>query len=145
MPGSSRCTCPKGMTLDTDGKTCLGSNPCEVDNGGCNHICTDGGELGAICECRAGYELDASDQRSCVDIDECGDGGFGCSHECVNTPGQARCQCPEGMVLAPNQKECVDVNECLEDNGGCEQVQGPARGYGRFPWNGRTNTSNLNT
>jgi fibulin 1/2 len=78
------------------------------NNFGCSHQCvnTDGS---AHCSCPSGYSLDASDHKTCVDVDECSDQtlpNFGCSHHCVNLPGSAECKCTAGYKLRADQKTC---------------------------------------
>lgn len=78
------------------------------NNFGCSHHCvnTDGS---AHCSCPSGYALDASDNKTCVDVDECSDQAlpnFGCSHHCVNLPGSAECKCTAGYKLRADQKTC---------------------------------------
>ncbi|XP_038149701.1 bone morphogenetic protein 1-like isoform X2 [Cyprinodon tularosa] len=43
------------------------------------------------------------------DIDECSTGNGGCQHECVNTFGSYRCQCPSGFMLHDNNHDCKEA------------------------------------
>uniref|UniRef100_A0A7M5WWB1 Hemicentin-1 n=2 Tax=Clytia hemisphaerica TaxID=252671 RepID=A0A7M5WWB1_9CNID len=99
---------------------------CQVENGGCEHICSNkcGKELS--CSCLPGYRL-AYDGRSCIDINECLSNNGGCRVDkqarCINYPGGFYCGCNRGYILADNSlTECVDLNECGSGNGGCEQM-----------------------
>lgn len=61
-------------------------------------------------------------RRLISDIDECVTNNFGCSHDCVNTPGSAYCVCPSGYSLVEGNKTCADVDECSDEklpNFGC--------------------------
>ncbi|XP_026066799.1 endosialin-like [Carassius auratus] len=83
---------------------------CDKDNGGCHHICIDD-DSQYRCSCRDGYML-ASDERSCVDVDECLQSP--CEHTCVNVPGSFECHCWDGY--GQNEEgACEDVDECLDN------------------------------
>ncbi|XP_060782751.1 low-density lipoprotein receptor-related protein 5 [Neoarius graeffei] len=59
------CSCPTGVKLREDGKTCRpGTNGCTESNGGCSHLCFNG-PRGITCACPMGLEL-LSDLRTCV-------------------------------------------------------------------------------
>ncbi|KAK5642816.1 hypothetical protein RI129_008983 [Pyrocoelia pectoralis] len=87
---------------------------CDVDNGGCSQFCSETSQR--RCGCFAGFLL-GSDNKSCLDINECTSGRSKCSHLCINTHGSYRCACPRGLRLDDDQLSCVDVNECLLRNG----------------------------
>ncbi|CAL8278809.1 unnamed protein product [Gadus morhua 'NCC'] len=58
-----------------------------------------------------------------LDMDECeNDYNGGCVHECINIPGNYRCTCYDGFMLAHDGHNCLDVDECGDNNGGCQQV-----------------------
>uniref|UniRef100_A0A8C8SB66 Latent transforming growth factor beta binding protein 3 n=1 Tax=Pelusios castaneus TaxID=367368 RepID=A0A8C8SB66_9SAUR len=56
---------------------------------------------GVVCECPAGFQLDATRTR-CLDIDECWElnqRGLLCKNErCINTNGSYRCACKPGFI-----------------------------------------------
>uniref|UniRef100_A0A673C3C0 Signal peptide, CUB and EGF-like domain-containing protein 1 n=1 Tax=Sphaeramia orbicularis TaxID=375764 RepID=A0A673C3C0_9TELE len=72
------------------------------------------------CICKPGYK---GDGKQCEDMDECeNDYNGGCVHECINIPGNYRCTCYDGFMLAHDGHNCLDVDECVDNNGGCQQV-----------------------
>ncbi|XP_072899158.1 pro-epidermal growth factor isoform X1 [Hemitrygon akajei] len=57
-------------------------------------------------KCLDGYRL-ADDNFTCVDIDECLDGGLGtCGQICTNLPGSYTCSCLAGYALEDNNWSC---------------------------------------
>jgi len=98
-----RCYCPAGYKLAADGYSCQDINECNVNNGGCNHGCTN--TVGSFrCVCRGGYRLEGS--LLCVDNDECQNGRHGCSQDCKNTLGGYKCLCKTGYALNSNGRDC---------------------------------------
>ncbi|XP_055463420.1 signal peptide, CUB and EGF-like domain-containing protein 2 isoform X4 [Psammomys obesus] len=72
------------------------------------------------CSCKAGHQ---GEGRQCEDTDECDNElNGGCVHECLNIPGNYRCTCFDGFMLAHDGHNCLDVDECLENNGGCQHT-----------------------
>uniref|UniRef100_A0A3P9HVM7 Matrilin 2 n=1 Tax=Oryzias latipes TaxID=8090 RepID=A0A3P9HVM7_ORYLA len=117
VPGSYRCKCRKGFSINPDGKTC--QDTCaEVDHG-CEHICAnlpDGHE----CRCRPGYELTV-DGKTCNRIDYCDLGIHGCEHSCISLPESFVCRCMKGYSLNLDGKTCSKIDHCADGNHGCEQ------------------------
>lgn len=98
---------------------------CEINNGGCEHICSLDGDS-VRCSCKDGYNLD-DDAFSCRIRDLCGPDT--CEHECVMGVSGFFCKCPDGFHLDANQRTCSDIDECqLETCEGHECINTPG-GY----------------
>uniref|UniRef100_H2LCI0 Matrilin 2 n=1 Tax=Oryzias latipes TaxID=8090 RepID=H2LCI0_ORYLA len=119
VPGSYRCKCRKGFSINPDGKTCQAEDMCaEVDHG-CEQICAnlpDGHE----CRCRPGYELTV-DGKTCNRIDYCDLGIHGCEHSCISLPESFVCRCMKGYSLNLDGKTCSKIDHCADGSHGCEQ------------------------
>ncbi|KAF4798440.1 Signal peptide, CUB and EGF-like domain-containing protein 2 [Turdus rufiventris] len=101
------------MPEDVD-ECALGLDDCHPDA-----ICQNTPKL-YKCMCKVGY---TGEGRKCEDIDECdNDFNGGCVHECFNIPGNYRCTCYDGFMLAHDGHNCLDTDECMFNNGGCQHV-----------------------
>ncbi|XP_078330906.1 uncharacterized protein LOC111125451 isoform X2 [Crassostrea virginica] len=119
-PGSFNCSCPRGMYLENDRRTCTvcdgfsyGWNcetPCECGAGATR--CDP--EFG--CQCKMGWAGVKCD----ADIDECATQGTctGTNRECRNVPGSFNCVCKAGYQEVNGT--CLDIDECARSP--CSQL-----------------------
>ncbi|XP_036671645.3 uncharacterized protein frac isoform X2 [Drosophila suzukii] len=95
--GCAPIKCEAGFTLGLDDE-CEDIDECQDKNGGCSHRCLNS-EGSFKCSCPPGYELE-SDQKTCVDIDECSPEKNSCiAGKCINEMGGFRCEFPEYPTL----------------------------------------------
>ncbi|XP_044039865.1 nephronectin isoform X1 [Siniperca chuatsi] len=107
-PGSYKCYCLDGYTLQPDG-SCRNARTCYHAN--CQYGCeVIKGEVRCTCP-SPGLRL-GPDRRTCVDIDECALGGGVCPRrrKCVNTFGSFVCKCHLGFKLTyiNGRYTCID-------------------------------------
>jgi formylglycine-generating enzyme required for sulfatase activity len=91
-------------------------NECEVDNGGCEQVCTDQDD-GFTCSCEDGYES-ASDGAACTNIDDCIDSPCLNGGTCTDGVASYTCECADGFQgdnCGTDTDDCAD-SPCL--NGG---------------------------
>ncbi|XP_077865610.1 uncharacterized protein LOC100366660 [Saccoglossus kowalevskii] len=116
------CSCVDGfMDQGTTGRDCIPEETC-ANNSCVNGICyvLDGVQQ---CQCEQGYELDAADQNTCLQIDECDRGTDMCYHNCHDeTPGY-RCSCREGYTLDVDDRSCSDIDECIGRMHNCTALE----------------------
>ncbi|XP_035484823.2 uncharacterized protein si:dkey-163f14.6 [Scophthalmus maximus] len=65
LPGSHRCICPRGYTLQRDGQRCKDINECSRKKGGCSHLCVNV-KGGYKCACPASHRLSPYSWKKCV-------------------------------------------------------------------------------
>ncbi|XP_028967382.1 low-density lipoprotein receptor-related protein 2 [Galendromus occidentalis] len=115
-------TCSADMFKCADGRQCIDKNKvcdhnldcddesdelgCQIGecspplNGGCQHNCTSLGASSAhdyVCVCPSGYRINATNTKTCADIDECASSLHYCAHICHNTVGSYGCECRPGF------------------------------------------------
>lgn len=117
QPGAQNVVCACKQGYGGDGFTCVDTNECLVNNGGCAVSATCTNLPGSYsCACNSGY---LGDGKTCADIDECVNGSAGCSVNatCTNVPGSFACVCKKGYI--GNGKTCADIDECANGTAGC--------------------------
>ena len=121
--GGFSCDCNSGYLLNSDKRTCSGKpvnrfgsshticmtfldiNECSSNTTNwCDQLCInmDGSFR---CSCNAGYTL-SSNERSCLDIDECTVGTHNCQQRCTNKNGGFLCDCNAGYQLNSDRRTC---------------------------------------
>ncbi|KAK7483626.1 hypothetical protein BaRGS_00025179, partial [Batillaria attramentaria] len=71
--GSYECQCEEGYTLDSSGTKCLQDKETAsvCRNAGCSQGCKKSSDgIASQCFCRPGYDLDLTDNKTCVDHDD---------------------------------------------------------------------------
>ncbi|CAN9500946.1 unnamed protein product [Ophioblennius macclurei] len=77
-------------------------NECEVNNGGCSHLCWDQ-PMGFVCSCPDHMRL--VDDTQCEEVDTCLEGDV-CDQLCAYVNGSRHCDCHEGYRMNPTTAEC---------------------------------------
>lgn len=113
-PGGYACVCPAGF-VSSNNRNCEDINECEFykDRRPCpsNAECIN--SIGSYrCHCKPGFKNEASDDRKCVDVDECQEYPGLCQHRCINYWGSYKCGCDAGFKLSANNRTCDDIDEC---------------------------------
>jgi len=110
LPGSYSCTCNRGFE-EKDG-ACLDIDECRIQNIMCKGGMCENTMGSYMCTCPTGYRL-GSDQRTCVDADECTVSDTCRNGRCTNLVGSFQCTCNDGFQVSRDGKSCTDINECL--------------------------------
>uniref|UniRef100_K1QLB6 Fibrillin-1 n=1 Tax=Magallana gigas TaxID=29159 RepID=K1QLB6_MAGGI len=114
VDGGFNCKCEFGYTLGDDRKTCIKvQDICSLfPQLNCTYGCKANNSQGS-CFCPAGFLLNAQDQQSCIDIDECNDASLNkCSFPnlCVNVDGSYNCTCPDFHTLDNDGRTCKECD-----------------------------------
>uniref|UniRef100_A0A9L0S383 EGF-like domain-containing protein n=1 Tax=Equus caballus TaxID=9796 RepID=A0A9L0S383_HORSE len=109
-------------------------NCCERNNGGCSHH-RERVLDGPRCSCNHGHRSD-SDEKTCIDLDECESGEACCAQLCITFSGGYECSCQKGFGISSDGCGCdaLDDDELEEEE---EELEGM-----RFP--GRYSRAHLN-
>ena len=99
------------------GPTCSNDvRECDVDNGGCAHVCVERVGAAQTCECLPGY-ASINGGTTCV-ADDC-TGSSPCKNggRCTGTAPNAVCDCGGTGYVGATCEE--DIRQCSINNGGC--------------------------
>ncbi|KAK0043850.1 mucin-like protein, partial [Biomphalaria pfeifferi] len=110
--------CPSGFQSSMG--TCIDVDEC-LNRKACDHSCMNT-EGSFTCSCRNGFRLDATDKKTCKDINECEERSSSCLHKCTNTPGSYNCSCYTGYILDPDGYTCNIDDSIKEKCYDCHQV-----------------------
>ncbi|XP_066499282.1 very low-density lipoprotein receptor-like [Hoplias malabaricus] len=109
VPHSWRCDHSRDCVDGSDEQNC-DQNECEVDNGGCSHICVDM-PLGFVCDCPSGMRL--VQDTHCEEVDSCLDADV-CDQVCVQLNGSMVCECEDGYVKTSEKGRCLATGDTAE-------------------------------
>ncbi|XP_061542918.1 matrilin-4 isoform X1 [Phycodurus eques] len=119
-PGSFRCLCLPGYTLNDDGKACAAIDLCADGAHDCEQICVSSPGVFA-CDCERGFTLNR-DKKTCTTLDFCSFGNHTCDHECVSVLNGFRCRCKDGYRLMDDGAACQAIDLCADGEHDCEQI-----------------------
>ncbi|XP_045456482.1 fibulin-1-like [Melitaea cinxia] len=110
--GGYSCQCPPGHR--NIGKDCEDIDECSYGNI-CPYNARCVNTVGSYrCECTEGFRNAPTNDKVCVDVDECIETPSLCEHSCANSWGGYRCYCNRGYRLTNDNRTCADVDECEE-------------------------------
>ncbi|XP_052745151.1 fibrillin-2 [Bicyclus anynana] len=110
--GGFSCQCPAGHR--NIGKNCEDIDECSYGNT-CSYNARCVNTVGSFkCECSEGFRNAPSNDKVCVDVDECAETPTLCEQKCANAWGGYRCYCDKGYRLRNDSRTCVDIDECEE-------------------------------
>nr|XP_034836920.1 fibrillin-2-like isoform X4 [Maniola hyperantus] len=110
--GGFSCQCPPGHR--NIGKNCEDIDECSYGNT-CSYNARCVNTVGSFkCECSEGFRNAPSNDKVCVDVDECAETPTICEQRCANAWGGYRCYCDKGYRLHKDNRTCVDIDECEE-------------------------------
>ncbi|XP_067270309.1 low-density lipoprotein receptor-related protein 8-like isoform X2 [Pseudorasbora parva] len=101
VPSSWRCDHSTDCVDRSDEENC-DQNECEINNGGCSHMCIDL-SFGFMCDCPSGMRL--VQDTHCEDVDHCLDSDV-CDQICTHSNGSLACECQDGYELTGRSGQC---------------------------------------
>ncbi|KAK2540204.1 Hmcn1 [Columba guinea] len=112
--GSYHCSCPQGLAIAADGRTCQDIDECALGGHSCraSQDCENVmGSYRCVLRCGSGFRRTA-EGFGCQDVNECQESSP-CHQRCFNTIGSFHCGCDPGYQL--KGRKCLDVNECRQN------------------------------
>lgn len=101
--GSFECQCKDGFAMNAT-MSCIDVDECLTDPCDDSEIC-ENTEGSYNCDCHEGYQREKTNQKNCIDIDECALGLHNCgvNTECLNRPNYFQCPCKVGYEMIRNR------------------------------------------
>ncbi|XP_070502012.1 fibrillin-2-like [Chironomus tepperi] len=118
--GSYHCSCPNGLTLSDDRKTCIDFDECSHGTNMCGDLTCQNTYGSYKCLCENG-EDEPDEYGECQNQHKslCDNNNGGCSHSCRIHHNNIICECPDDMDISEDLKTCVNLDPCHINNGGC--------------------------
>ncbi|XP_063796284.1 hemicentin-1 isoform X2 [Pseudophryne corroboree] len=133
--GSYYCSCPRGLMISDNGRTCHDIDECTLEDSIChkNQQCKNTiGSYTCVLKCGVGFTA-ATNGLDCQDLNECRQTVCKPDQLCKNTRGSYKCIdiCPSGFTKVENGS-CVDINECRDATHRCQNNQICENTHGKY-------------